>query len=246
MKKAKKIAGLFLLFAVSATSVIGKQWEQITLPHVFRVPETNALVLDGKSAESKARQFEFTTTAKQYKLTMPASNIKSTDGIQWFDDTNECKKELNTTGQYPKSQQTVLRSDEIKSVSGLSFTGQLSHDTTNGSNYNHWAIFFHQKKCYNGGPEYGFVFFEDKNEALFYVCGNCNEKAQKWWDWPGNNLGNQNVNDPSNKVANALKNPSQYSNWSIIVKEDGNFLIEVTNIATNEKVSCTILLVTLR
>lgn len=241
MNKIKKIVSLLSLLVVGITFGMEKQqeWRQIRLPNVFRVPETNVLELDGKLVESRKNQYEFKTDALKYKLTMPAS-ANFPDGLQWFGDEKKCREKLGTTGTYPKSQQTVLRSDYIKSISGFSFRGRLIHDTTNGSRYNHYAIFFHQQECYDGGPEYGFVFFEDMNEALFYVCGNCNQTAQKWWDWPGKNLRNQNVKDSSNKVALALKNPDQYREWKIIVTQDGNFLIELSNPETDEKVSCTI------
>jgi|GEM_PF-6326396 len=193
-------------------------WNLIDLPNKYIRPDSNTLTINNKA----------------YRLDFPATPL------QWFEDEKECAKEQGSVGQYNKTNQTRLRSNYISSLSGFSFKGRVNRNPAGGSRKNEFAIFFHQNKCYNGGPEYGFVFFEDMQSGLFYVCGDCNTSKQQWWDWPGTNKGNVNVTGEHAYVANALENPSQYRYWNIKILENGDFLIEVVDPSSYETHTATI------
>lgn len=254
MKSFSISLSILVLFFTSSV-VIGMQgeWSQIKLPNVFIVPETNKLDVDGRALSVRKGVHEYRTDAQSYRLSMPASSSYP-NGLQWFADTKSCREKLGTVGKYPKAQQTVLRSDHINSISGLSFKGRLVNpDVARGSEKNHYAIFFHEDECYKGGIEYGFVFYEDMESALFYICENCNlieesylkEEKQIWWNWP--NILERKKNGKSiavtdlaldygwvrDSLANrealvkALGNPSRDCYWNIIIQPDDSFLIEV-------------------
>ena len=97
---------------------------------------------------------------------------------------------------------------------------------------------------FDGGPEYGFAFYEKMKTALFYVCNDCNQGTQFWWDWPGKNgwdiKSGRVQGQQKNQVAQALMDPSQERYWNIEISENGNFVIEITNSHNNETFKCTI------
>lgn len=127
-------------------------------------------------------------------------------------------------------------SDYLNEVSGISFKG-LIYKQVLGKRENEFAIFFHERRCYGGGAEYGFVFPENSLQGFFYLCGNCNLENQNWCQWPGDCKATGNCIN----VQKALENPTNYQYWNIKVLEEGNFLIEIVDPVTWQYRSCKIL-----
>jgi len=218
-------------------------WQQISLPNIYVAPATNSLTINGKSSV-----FKYTLknegTPDKIELKMPDAMsfvIKfPTAKMEWFLQDQKC---LGGKKDKFASTQIRLRSDHIKNIYGLSFLGSIQNKQLGTSRENHFSIFFHIEECYVGGPEYGFAFYENGKTALFYNCGNCNLNNQYWWDWPGldrGQIGNENVNDPGNKVANALNDPSQERYYNIQVTKAGDFVVQVIDPKTWQKSECII------
>src|SRR3990172_1175100 len=239
-----RLAILSLFFTTGITVGKPSYWQKISLSDLYVAPGTNKLSINGvpqsfkniklrnDGAPDKVESKLF--NAKSFTLTFP------THKANWFLNDPSCDR---LKGHEFAQTQTRLRSDYISSISGLSFLGSIRNKKIGPFNENHFAIFFHIHKCYDGGPEYGFAFYENMKTALFYVCGDCNLNNQTWWDWPGKDgkeIGNERVNDPENKVATALSDPSQKRYYNIQVIENGNFIVQVINPQTWETLECTI------
>lgn len=176
----------------------------------------------------------WTSVELPYKYQYPADMKRNTYSSQFPTHKAEWFKEA----ECDELRSTSLRwvSKHLENIKGFSFKG-LVHNNTSGSGANEYAIFFHKERCYKGGPEYGWVFRENSPQAYFYLCDDCNQKNQRWFQWPGDNAG---VTGDVEQAKGILKNSSFYQYWNIKVTPEGNFIIELINPFTWERVSCTL------
>ena len=130
-----------------------------------------------------------------------------------------------------------INGEPLEQVAGFSFKG-LVYTPGWGSDKNEFAIFFHEKRCYDGGGEYGWVFRENSHKSLFYLCADCNiANKQKWFQWPGDYA---QVTGDVEQVKNALENSAQYRYWNIKLTPEGDFIIELIDPVSWQTYRCTI------
>lgn len=187
-------------------------WDTINLPHFYNYPDE--------------QPYKYIPESKIFSILFP------TAPKNWFFE-EKCKEYRMTS--------TRWMSNLLNDVKGISFKG-LVYKKNLGKRENEFAFYFHEKECYDGGAEYGWVFPESHFGALFYLCGNCNLENQNWCQWPGdpNNKGTCKASGDCQKVAQALKNPAKYKHWNIKVNENGSFLIELVDPVNWKYISCTI------
>lgn len=207
-----KIKIIFFLSCLYYTQNVLTEWTNINLPHFYSYPAENS--------------YQYLPENKIYSISFP------TKPKDWFLEPN-CSKLLNK--DVYRTTSTRYISNAIDNISGISFKG-LVYKQNLGTRPNEFAFFYHQNECYDGGPEYGWVWPESDKRAYFYLCGNCNLKNQHWCQWPGDckAIGN------CDAIAKALENPAKYQYWNIKVLENGNFLIELVDPVTWQYVSCQI------
>ncbi len=202
-----------LTFIVTGIACANGSWNQISLPHTYIYPCKNPPCGN--------------LSTHVYSTRFP------TEGKSWF-------PEPDCSGEYRMTSKRWI-SDKLYNVKGISFKG-LVYKNVLGKRENEFALFFHEKRCYNGGGEYGWVFPENSYTGFFYLCGDCNQPTQKWCQWPGdpNSESTCKAMGDCFKVEEALKNPAIYRYWNIKVLENGNFLIELLDPVTYDYMSCTI------
>lgn len=193
-------------------------WKPIDLPTSYFYPCTNPPC---GNRETNVYSMQF-PTAKQAWFAEPdcGPNVQRSTSSRWV-------------------------SNQLNNILGLQFKGLVykykgttSRYHTPAHAHNEFAVFFHEKKCYDGGPEYGWVFREDNDEAKFYICGDCNLNNQKWCDWPDGDC--KVISGDEQGVKEAFKKPSTYKYWSIKVTPEGNFMLEVLDPNTWNSKSCLI------
>lgn len=205
---------VIVLLAISAiATVVQADWNSVNLPHNYTYP---CLQPPCGNRGTHVYSTQFPTAPKQ-----------------WF-------KEPDCPGVH-RMTSTRWISDRLENIRGISFKG-LVYKNKLGKRENEFAVFYHQKRCYDGGPEYGFVFPENMSNALFYICGDCNLKDQRWCQWPGDpkDKGTCKTLDDCSAVAKLLQNPAKYRYWNIKVTPEGNFLIELIDPTSWQYKSCTI------
>ncbi len=212
MKWYRRFLSLFLIFVLSR-QLKADEWKSLVLPHTYIYP-CNQPPCGNRETHVYSTQFP----------TAPKS---------WFGEP-DCQGEFRMTS-------TRWISDYLTNISGISFKG-LIYKHILGKRENEFAFFFHEKRCYDGGPEYGWVFPENSYQAFFYLCGNCNLKNQQWCQWPGDPKSKSTCKALGNcsAIAEALRNSARYQYWNIKVTQEGNFLIELIDPITWYYQSCTI------
>lgn len=202
---------LFLLFAIYSIHIVLHSMEQnVSKPvnwNKINLPQSYVYPQD---LRKKVYSTQFPTTKKA-----------------WFEEA-DCKQYRSTSIRWV--------SNHLNNISGLSFKG-LVYKNVLGKRENEFAVFYHKERCYEGGPEYGWVFPENSFSGLFYICHNCNLNNQKWCQWPGDCKASGNG---CAAVEEALKNPAKYRYWNIKVTTHGNFLIELVDPVTFDIHSCKI------
>lgn len=163
----KKMVILQTLLGLLNVSLHG-DWVAIDLPHSYHYP-----------SESSDEHTKLST------LTIPLS--PASDGHK-----ATCK--AHPKGHFRPTSTTYV-SNHLKEINGLSFTGHIQKGITE-THYDErgdrFGIFFHQVPCYTGGPEYGFIFFDNSMSSRFYCSINSNikdealpaEQREKWKEWP--------------------------------------------------------------
>lgn len=149
-----------------------------------------------------------------------------TTPLAWFLDPES--KEYRSTSVY-------WISDKLDKISGISFKGFIRKENL-GARENEFAVFFHEKRLYDGGPEYGFVFPENSHQGFFYILTDANLKNQHWAQWPGD-LKPENENQG---ILQAIGNLSEEKYWNIKIEKNGDFLIEIVDPKTWKIESLTI------
>lgn len=197
--------------------LINRDWEYLELPHQY-------LYVSKTEDYLSSRPGYYTEFPKEnvgwYPIQEPTTNPQ------------EEKISRNTS--------IVWKSNRVSNLAGLAFLGRITKQVGNGHEKNEFAIFFHENELYNGGYEYGWVFKENEEAAIFYIEKNANlgsEKGEVWEQWPYGNGAIRIVNGDLT-LKNSLKELDCYKNWKIEILDLGDFKVEISNPDSGESKSC--------
>lgn len=206
------IAAIMCSYLMGMEREEGTTWVQIALPHTYIYP----------CAQSPCGNLETYTYSTRFP-TAPK---------HWFLE-NDCPGVYRVTS-------TRWVSNPLSDIKGISFKGLIYKDKL-GDRSNEFAVFFHEKKCYDGGAEYGWVFPENSKRAFFYCSIQSNLTDQQWAQWTGDYSGESSIKSLDGKcsaVEEAFGNPAKYHYWNIKITPNGNFLLEIVDPVTWDYRSC--------
>ena len=182
--------------------------------------------------EKEAAEGVWTEVPLTYQFAYPVSLRKVNPPGIYDADFPSAEAHWHPRGEPGKYRRTSLfwLSDKFKKSNGLSFRGSITRERMGGykgETGNELAVFFHEIRDYNGGWEYGWVFRENLDHGIFYTLTEANiEHKQVWNQWPDGALA---VSGDVSGVKLGIQNLSEVHYWNIKVKEDGNFLIEMSD-----------------
>lgn len=234
---------------------LGQGWNPVPLPHEFIYRNEGV-----QEKKGPPYNIEFPTEpAGWHTKNKVGVSEKGPNKIWGLNSNKETVYRVEGEKTHVRATSELWKSDYIENVSGIEFTGSIKKQENEGHYNNHFAIFFHTDKFYEGGYEYGWAFREKTGTAQFYIEGEANindlVEVQKedgqivnekipnpnhiWRDWPKKESGGG-FTVFADEGFEEMLTDGKVRTWKIQVLKNGDFHLQITDLETQETKKCTV------